>query len=54
MAKSIKTGTICPESGQYKAIGSKTEVTLVKGKKVPPTSTGSTKFILVDTTKHKN
>lgn len=53
MAKCIKTGTICPKSGQYKPVGSKTEVTLVKGKKVPPTSSGSTKFILVDATKHQ-
>ena len=53
MAKSIKTGTICPKSGQYKPVGSKTEITLVKGKKVPPTSSGGTKFVLVDETKHK-
>ena len=54
MAKSVKTGTICPCSGQYRPVGSKSEVTLVKGKKVPPTSSGTTKFVLVDPTKHKN
>lgn len=49
----VKTGQTCPKSGQYKATGSKTEITLVEGKKVPPTNTGSTKFVMVDPTKHK-
>lgn len=48
-----KTGGKVPKSGQYKATGSKTEVTFVEGKKVPPTSSGATKFTLVDKTKHK-
>lgn len=49
----VKTGQIVPQSGQYRPIGSKTEVTLVQGKKVPPTSSGATEFIMVDPTKHK-
>lgn len=49
----VKTGGTVPKSGQYKADGSKTEVTFVEGKKVPPTSGGATKFTLVDKTKHK-
>lgn len=49
----VKTGQTCPRSGQYRPVGSKTEVTLVKGKKVPPTSNGVTKLKLVDPTKHK-
>ena len=49
----VKTGQIAPKSGQYRASGSKTEVTLVQGKKVPPTAKGAGKFILVDATKHK-
>lgn len=49
----VKTGQIVPQSGQYKAVGSKTEVTFVQGKRVPPTSSGSTKFKLVDPTIHK-
>lgn len=49
----IKTGQIVPQSGQYRPVGSKTEVTFVEGKKVPPTANGTTKFILVDSTKHK-
>ena len=54
MAKTtVKTGQIAPKSGQYLPIGSKTEVTLVEGKRVPPTPRGATKFMLVDPTKHK-
>lgn len=49
----VKTGQKAPVSGQYKPAGSKTEVTLVQGKTVPPTSSGATKFKLVDQTKHK-
>jgi len=49
----IKTGQIVPKSGQYRPVGAKTEVTFVAGKKVPPTASGATKFILVDPTKHK-
>ena len=54
MAKYIKTGEKAPVSGQYRPVGSKTEVTLIKDHKVPPTSNGITKFVLVDKTKHKN
>lgn len=48
-----RTGQTAPVSGQYKATGSKTEITLVHGKKVPPTPAGATKFTLVDRTQHK-
>lgn len=48
----IKTGQKAPVSGQYRPQGSKTEVTLVAGKRVPPTPKGATKFTLVDKTKH--
>jgi hypothetical protein len=53
MSRLIKTGNIVPVSGQYKAIGSKNEVTFVEGKRVPPTKNGATNFVLVDKTKHK-
>lgn len=53
MANYIKTGQKAPVSRQYRVIGTKTEVTLVKGHTVPPTSSGKTKFTLVDKTKHK-
>lgn len=53
MATKVTTGQKCPQSGQYKPKGSKTEITLVQGKKVPPTSSGTTTFTLVDKTKHK-
>ena len=49
----IKTGQICQQSGQYRPIGAKTEVTLVEGKRVPPAPNGVTKFVVVDATKHK-
>ena len=49
----VKTGQKCPQSRQYKPRGSNTEVTLVQGKTVPPTSSGVTSFVLVDKTKHK-
>lgn len=52
MSTKIKTGQKVPVSGQYRPTGSKTEVTLVQGKRVPPTATGATTFTLVDKTKH--
>lgn len=53
MKKTVKTGQKAPVSGQYKPAGSNTEITLVQGKRVPPTSGGATTFTLVDKTKHK-
>lgn len=54
MAKTtVKTGQIAPISGQYRPVGSSTEVTFVQGKRIPPTANGATKFTLVDSTKHK-
>ena len=49
----VKTGGIVPISGQYKPDGSKTEVTFVEGKRVPPVPTGATTFTLIDKTYHK-
>ena len=49
----VKTGQVVTKSGQYRPVGCKTEVTLVEGKRVPPTSSGITKFVMVDPTKHK-
>ena len=49
----VKTGEVVPKSGQYKPVGEQTEFTFVKGNKVPPTPKGTTKFVLVDETKHK-
>ena len=53
MAVKVKTGSIAPVSGQYRPSGTHTEVTLVQGKRVPPTPNGATEFTLVDKTKHK-
>lgn len=52
MATKVKTGQRAPVSGQYKPAGSRTEVTFVQGKRVPPTAAGATSFTLVDKTKH--
>lgn len=53
MATKIKTGATVPVSGQYRPTGSKTEVTFVAGKRVPPTPAGATTFTLIDKTKHR-
>jgi hypothetical protein len=52
MAVKVKTGGTAPVSGQYRPAGKKTEVTMVAGKRVPPTANGATTFTLVDKTKH--
>ncbi|WP_155848798.1 hypothetical protein [Amycolatopsis vancoresmycina] len=52
--KVIPPGTPAPSSGQYKVPGSKTEVTAVKGKPMPPTSKPGQGYVEVDKTKHKN
>lgn len=49
----VSTGQKVPTSGQYRPQNSKTEVTFVEGKRVPPTASGATKFTLVGKTKHK-
>ncbi|GAB6172007.1 hypothetical protein JCM15765_14850 [Paradesulfitobacterium aromaticivorans] len=57
--KTLTPGTKAPLSGQGIEVGpmggnpSKTEVTLVQGKKVPPTSAPGRKIQIVDETKHK-
>jgi len=48
-----KTGKVAPVSGQYRPTGSRTEITMIQGKRVPPTAHGVTTFTLVDKTKHK-
>ena len=53
MSTIVKTGQKAPVLGQYKPAGSTSEITLVQGKRVPPTNSGTTKFTLVDQTKHK-
>lgn len=58
MAKGQKPGQIAPTSGQYAVVGPKggktgTEVTVVKGKPLPPTPKPKQTLVLVDKTKHK-
>lgn len=48
-----KTGKVAPISGQYRAIGAKSEITLSKGDRVPPFLGKAKIFVLVDKTKHK-
>jgi len=50
----VPVGGKVPVSGQYKPTKGGTEATFVQGKKVPPTPNGSTGWVLVDKTKHKN
>ena len=50
--RTVKPGQKAPESGQYKTPNG-TEITLVKGKTVPPTGKPNQKYVLVDKTKHK-
>lgn len=53
-AKGQKPGSIAKASGQAKKKGSKSEITLVKGKRIPPQGKGKgQKIKIVDYTKHK-
>jgi len=47
-----KTGKVAPVSGQYRPSGSKNEITLSKGDRVPPYQGKAKTFVLVDKTKH--
>lgn len=52
--KGQKPGMIAKDSGQAKRAGKKTEITIVKGKRIPPQGKGKKqRIILVDPTKHK-
>ena len=51
--KTLPPGTPAPSSGQYKVPGSKTEVTAIKGKPLPPTPSKGQGYVEVDKTKHK-
>ena len=56
MAKKVivRTGEKAPISGQYRPAGSRREITLSKGVRVPPNNQGvQQRFTLVDKTKHK-
>jgi len=48
-----QTGAKAPTSGQYRPVGTKLEITLSKGERVPPYSGKAMKFVLIDKTKHK-
>jgi len=49
----IKTGGVAPKSGQYGVKGTKFEITLTKGERVPPYRGKARTFILTDATKHR-
>lgn len=49
----VKTGGTAPKSGQYQASGTKREITLTKGERIPPYGGKAKSFELVDKTKHK-
>jgi hypothetical protein len=52
MAKT-RTGQKAPASGQYRPAGTKKEITLTKGERVPPYGGKAKTYKLVDKTKHK-
>ncbi len=45
------TGQKSPASGQFRPVGTRDEITLSKGDRVPPYLGDAKKFILVDKTK---
>ncbi len=51
--KRFSPGSVVEESGQYKNTSTDTEVTSVKGERLPPTPKPGQKYVLVDKTKHK-
>lgn len=53
MSKIVKTGGIVSVSGQYKPKENKTEVTFVKGNRVPPTKFEATTFAVFDATRQE-
>jgi len=50
----IKTGEIATKSGQYQVLGTRLEITLSRGDRVPPYGGRAAVFVLVDKTKHKS
>lgn len=50
----VSTGEKARVSGQYRPAGSRKEITLSRGDRVPPYDGEAKKFTLVDPTKHKN
>ena len=51
--KTLTPGQIAPSSGQYRNNQTKTEVTVVRGERMPPTPKPRQHYTLVDKTKHK-
>lgn len=51
--KRFSPGSVVEQSGQYKNTSTGTEVTSVKGERLPPTPESGQKYVLVDKTKHK-
>lgn len=51
--KLYKCGEKCPRSGQYQAVGSRLEITMIEGKVFPPSANGKNVYKLTDETKHK-
>jgi hypothetical protein len=54
MRKTLRPGQRAPRSGQYHVVGTRREVTSVKGEPLPPGPKGSRpRYRLVDKTVHK-
>lgn len=54
MSRKVKPGQTVPVSGQYRPVGGGHEVTMVRGKTVPPTRGKGGGYVMVDKTKHKS
>ncbi len=49
-----RTGQKSPASGQFRPSGTKYEITLSKGDRVPPYKGEAKRYVLVDKTKHQS
>lgn len=59
MSKPLKPGISAPKSGQYQEVGPRggqpgREVTVPKGRPLPPTTQSGRRYTLVDPTKNKS
>lgn len=53
MSEKLRPGQTVPYSGQARNNTTRTEVTVVKGERMPPTPAAGQTYTMVDRTKHK-
>jgi len=54
MGSTLKPGQTSPKSGQYQNTSTKKEVTVPKGRPMPPTPKAGQRYKLVDASKNKS